>query len=178
MPRNKNLTLQRKSILIGLIVAGSVFISLAVLPDFLSSGEKGFGFTQLFFLRNGIFIFVTGLVLSLFPGILNYFKQTFSDNEYVEERLQRQGKFPFTKYDFIMLILFLIAANFFAIYFIGKENTIYDWDSAHFWGKSAEMTRIFNVKYIYQQVSVLAFKQKLNIRVKIQLFIKFSFRSF
>lgn len=142
----KNSTILQKSILIGLISLGLVFILLAVLPDLLTSGKKGFGYAQLFFLRNGIFFFITGLVLYLFPGIINYFKQTFSNNEYAEERLQPQkGTLSFSKLDFITFLLFLIAANFFAVYFIGRENTIYDWDAAHFWAKFTEITNIFKV---------------------------------
>jgi hypothetical protein len=160
MAPKKNSTTLQKSIFIGLIALGLVFISLAVIPDLLNSGKKGFGYTQLFFLRNGILFFITGLVLSLFPRTLNYFKQTFSDDEYVEERLQRRRKLSFTKYDFITLLLFLIAANCFAIYFIGKENTIYDWDAAHFWGKFIEITRTFKASPISAIKTVLGSLQQ------------------
>lgn len=145
MSRKINPTILQKSILIGLISLGLVFISLAVIPALLSSGEKGFGYVQLFFFRNGILFFIIGLVLYLFPGIINYFKQTFSNNEYAEERLQHQSILSFSKLDFLTLLLFLIAANLFAIYFIGKENTIYGWDAYHFWGKFVEITNIFKV---------------------------------
>lgn len=141
MSSNKTTTKLQKSVLIGLTALGLIFILVACLTEFLSIGEKGFSALQMFLLRNGVFFFITGLFLSLFPGIINYFKQTFSNNEYAEERLQHQKSIlSFSKHDLILLFLFLIAANFFAIYFIGKENTIYDWDAGHFWSKYMEIS--------------------------------------
>jgi len=135
--------LLQKSILIGLIVSGLIFILFALLPEFSGSGEKEFGYIQLFFIRNGFFLLLIGLILSLFPKAIDYLKQTFSDNEYAEERPRYQNIISLSKYDFIILILFLVAANLFTIYFIGKENTIYTWDASHFWGKFIAITNKF-----------------------------------
>jgi hypothetical protein len=141
MSRKIKSTVLRKSILIGLISLGLVFFVISVLPEFFNAGKKGFGNTQWFFIRNGIFLFITGLVLSLFPGTIDYFKSTFSNDEYNEERLQHQkGMLSFSKHDFILIFLFLLAANFFAVYFIRKENFIYYWDFANFYSKYIEIS--------------------------------------
>jgi len=49
-------------------VLGFVFILFSVVPDLLGIGEKGFGYIDKFFLRNGLIFIIAGLTLFFFPG--------------------------------------------------------------------------------------------------------------
>jgi hypothetical protein len=152
-----NTTILQKKFFIVLIVLGLILIVLAILPDVFSTGKKGFGYIQLFFLRNGFFIFLAGLILLLFPGIINYIINTFNDKEFQSERTEYfTGRPSFSKYEFILLLLFLIIANFFTIYFIGKEKYIYHWDAALFWSKYIQISAKLKDSPLGAVISVLS----------------------
>jgi hypothetical protein len=145
-----------KRTFISLVVTGFIFAAFAISLELLDSGKKGFGHLQMFLLRNGLFFLIAGLTALLFPRVINFITNTFSDNEYgVERSNYDRGSVSFSKYDLLLLLLFLIAANLFTIYFISKENYIYFWDEAHFWTKYIYMSNTFKNSPLHAAVTVL-----------------------
>ncbi len=136
--------MRQKTIFILLSVLGLVCVLSSIAPEILGSGKKGFGQTQFFLLRNGIVILIAGLIPLFFPRLFNYLKQAFNDNAYQQERkMDLTTRSSFSKYDFIVLLSFLIASNLFARYIVGMQHYIFNWDSAIFSGKYAEISTTF-----------------------------------
>jgi hypothetical protein len=146
----------QKKYYILLSVLGFVFIFLSFLPDLLGIGKKGLGYTELFFIRNGLVFIIAGLTLLFSPGLISYLKKTFNDNEYqLERKKDLTGRHSLSKYDFIIILLFLIASNFFAIYIVGKQNYIFNWDSAIFSEKYAGLNTVFKANPVSAIMLVL-----------------------
>jgi hypothetical protein len=140
-----------------LSVLGLAFLMLSIAPELLNLGKKGFGYTQKFFFRNGVVLFISGMTLLFFPGIIEYIRNKFSDSEYQTERVSDHVNWgSFSRYDFIMLILLLIAANFFAVYIVEKQYYIFNWDSAIYSEKYAFLNTAFKENPIDAVRSVLS----------------------
>lgn len=123
---------------------GFVLIFLSFVPDMLGVGRKGLGYVELFFIRNGFIFIVAGSTLLIFPGLANYFKKEFNDSDYqFERKIDLAGRHSLSKYDLILLLLFLVASNFFAAHIVGKQNYIFNWDEAIFSEKYASISTIF-----------------------------------
>jgi hypothetical protein len=151
-----------RKIFINLAILGLFFVLLTFIPDLLKRGREGFGYVQWFLLRNGIFFLVTGTIPLLFPGTIDYFKRIFNDDKYEPERAKYFKDYSlFSKYDFVLLILFLIAANLFTVYFLGKEKYIYTWDEAHFWSRYIQLNREFKEGLLRGLISTLGSIQYL-----------------
>jgi hypothetical protein len=154
---HKNKTILQKKYFIILSVLGLAFILLSVVPDVLGIGKKGFGIIEYFFIKNGFTFFIAGLTLLIIPGLANFLKKTFNDSEYQLERKTGLTDRPFlSKYDVIMLLLFLIASNFFATYIVGQQNYIFNWDSAIFSEKYAAISTTFKDNPINAILKVLS----------------------
>jgi hypothetical protein len=138
-----------KTYAITLSAVGIFLLLLSVVPELLHAGKKGFGYTQQFFIRNGIVLFISGITLLFFPGLINIFKKTFSDTEYQIQRDSDSVNWKsFSKYDFLILFLLLIASNYFAIYIVGKQNYIFNWDTAIYSEKYASLNTAFRANPI------------------------------
>ncbi|RJQ56212.1 MAG: hypothetical protein C4526_02145 [Nitrospiraceae bacterium] len=156
MLSKNNKPVSQKKYSLALPVLGLFFIFLSFVPDLLGIGSKGLGYTELFFIRNGFVLIITGLTLLLFPGLINYFKKKFNDNEYMLERKGDLANRPsVSKYDLIMLLLFLTASNLFAIHIVGKQNYIFSWDSAIFPEKYAGISTVFKANPVHAILIVL-----------------------
>jgi hypothetical protein len=136
--------LHKKSVFMFLAVSGLVLVLLAVAPTLFGSPKKSFGLVQLLLLRNGIVMLAAGLLTLLFPKVVSSINRIFDDSVYHSEREQSLAVRPLLSMsDFAILIVFLIAGNFFAAHIIGKENYIYFWDAANYFSKYAGMSELF-----------------------------------